>query len=342
MFGDFLALALRSDPEPRGEVSRHVQRPRGESARRPHSDGRRARLWPDPQPEPREAFRRAFRGCGTRPAWTHAHREIYQALAGFETPTLVIENKLLYRERCDAPLPPGYRCSSRAATFPTTILRPATSAGPHGRCFRRMSLFAERVAAGSPKRTKYPRELLFPLAVSPFDVHRSPVYRADRQITRRRGRHQGFDLASEVMPPPHRPIAEAIACTCAASPHEQCRFRARSLSSSACCRMLRCSTPRAWSCSMSEPFAVLVPQMNPNDEHRRPRPLARPVRRRVRAGQPLVTLETTKATFDVDAPRKVPAFYVHGRRRSSPWARRSLGSAKGCPPPVLAAPRVAC
>ena len=53
---------------------------------------------------------------------------------------------------------------------------------------------------------------------------------------------------------------------------------------------------------MSEAIAVRVPQMNPNDER------AIVVRwlvakgARVRAGQPLVTLETTKTTFDVDAP----------------------------------------
>jgi 2-oxoglutarate dehydrogenase E2 component (dihydrolipoamide succinyltransferase) len=62
---------------------------------------------------------------------------------------------------------------------------------------------------------------------------------------------------------------------------------------------------------MSEPFAVLVPQMNPNDEN------AVIVRwhvrsgERVMAGQPLVTLETTKAAFDVDAPQDGFAFYTH-------------------------------
>jgi 2-oxoglutarate dehydrogenase E2 component (dihydrolipoamide succinyltransferase) len=61
---------------------------------------------------------------------------------------------------------------------------------------------------------------------------------------------------------------------------------------------------------MSEPFVVLVPQINPNDEN------AVVVRwhvqsgERVTAGQPLVTLETTKATFDVDAPQEGFAFYV--------------------------------
>jgi pyruvate/2-oxoglutarate dehydrogenase complex dihydrolipoamide acyltransferase (E2) component len=62
---------------------------------------------------------------------------------------------------------------------------------------------------------------------------------------------------------------------------------------------------------MSEPVPVPVPQINPNDEH------AVIVRwhvskgARVRAGQPLVTLETTKTTFDVDSPADGYAFFEH-------------------------------
>ena len=62
---------------------------------------------------------------------------------------------------------------------------------------------------------------------------------------------------------------------------------------------------------MSEPIAVPVPQINPNDEH------AVVVRwlvakgAKVRAGQPLVTLETTKTTFDVDSPSDGYAFFEH-------------------------------
>jgi pyruvate/2-oxoglutarate dehydrogenase complex dihydrolipoamide acyltransferase (E2) component len=62
---------------------------------------------------------------------------------------------------------------------------------------------------------------------------------------------------------------------------------------------------------MSEPIAVPVPQINPNDEH------AIVVRwlvekgARVRAGQPIVTLETTKTAFDVDAPCDGYAFFEH-------------------------------
>ncbi|HUQ53043.1 MAG TPA: 2-oxo acid dehydrogenase subunit E2 [Gammaproteobacteria bacterium] len=62
---------------------------------------------------------------------------------------------------------------------------------------------------------------------------------------------------------------------------------------------------------MSEPVAVRVPQINPNDEH------AIVVRwhvdkgTHVHAGQSVVTLETTKTTFDVDAPQDGYLFFEH-------------------------------
>jgi 2-oxoglutarate dehydrogenase E2 component (dihydrolipoamide succinyltransferase) len=62
---------------------------------------------------------------------------------------------------------------------------------------------------------------------------------------------------------------------------------------------------------MSEPVAVRVPQINPNDEH------AIVVRwhvakgDRVHTGQTLVTLETTKTTFDVESPSDGYAFFEH-------------------------------
>jgi pyruvate/2-oxoglutarate dehydrogenase complex dihydrolipoamide acyltransferase (E2) component len=60
---------------------------------------------------------------------------------------------------------------------------------------------------------------------------------------------------------------------------------------------------------MSEPVAVLVPQINPNDEHAVVVQWHVAKGGRVRAGEPLVTMETTKTTFDVDSPSDGYAHY---------------------------------
>jgi pyruvate/2-oxoglutarate dehydrogenase complex dihydrolipoamide acyltransferase (E2) component len=62
---------------------------------------------------------------------------------------------------------------------------------------------------------------------------------------------------------------------------------------------------------MSEPIAVRVPQINPNDEHAVVVCWHVEKGARVRAGQALVTLETTKTTFDVDAPSDGYAFFEY-------------------------------
>jgi len=72
---------------------------------------------------------------------------------------------------------------------------------------------------------------------------------------------------------------------------------------------------------MSDPVVVTVPQINPNDEHAI---LVRWLVTKgawVRAGQPLVTLETTKTAFDVDAPCDGFAFFEH-----EPNAELAVGS----------------
>jgi 2-oxoglutarate dehydrogenase E2 component (dihydrolipoamide succinyltransferase) len=60
---------------------------------------------------------------------------------------------------------------------------------------------------------------------------------------------------------------------------------------------------------MSEPVAVLVPQINPNDEHAVVVQWHVAKGSRVRTGEPLVTMETTKTTFDVDSPSDGYAHY---------------------------------
>jgi pyruvate/2-oxoglutarate dehydrogenase complex dihydrolipoamide acyltransferase (E2) component len=55
---------------------------------------------------------------------------------------------------------------------------------------------------------------------------------------------------------------------------------------------------------MPEALPVLVPQMNPNDEHAVLVSWQVATGTHVTAAQPVATLETTKATFDVNAPRE--------------------------------------
>jgi pyruvate/2-oxoglutarate dehydrogenase complex dihydrolipoamide acyltransferase (E2) component len=60
---------------------------------------------------------------------------------------------------------------------------------------------------------------------------------------------------------------------------------------------------------MREPIEILVPQMNPNDEHAVLVCWHIDVGKSIRRGEPLATLETTKSTFDVEAPRDGYVFY---------------------------------
>src|SRR5262249_23154430 len=55
-------------------------------------------------------------------------RQMYRLLGQLESPLLMIENKLLYRERTDAPLPPGYENRVSGEGFQTTVLVPEPSA----------------------------------------------------------------------------------------------------------------------------------------------------------------------------------------------------------------------
>jgi pyruvate dehydrogenase E2 component (dihydrolipoamide acetyltransferase) len=60
---------------------------------------------------------------------------------------------------------------------------------------------------------------------------------------------------------------------------------------------------------MSEPVVVRVPQINPNDEHAVVVQWHVAKGARVSAGEALVTMETSKTTFDVYAPSDGFAFY---------------------------------
>ena len=124
---------------------------------------------------------------------------LYCALRDSTEPTLIIENKLLYRERADAELPAGYSATTTAEPFPTTMLRPETPADVTVVAFGRMSQLAEQVAAELVAE-EVALELLFPLSVSPLDVRavQESVSRTGKLVVIEEGAAH-FDLGSEVV-----------------------------------------------------------------------------------------------------------------------------------------------
>jgi pyruvate dehydrogenase E1 component beta subunit len=125
--------------------------------------------------------------------------ELYRAARDSVEPMLVIENKLLYRERADAALPPGYEAVETADPFPTTVLRPRQAPDVTVVAFGRMSLLAEQVAAELVAE-EIGLELVFPLSVSPLDARPvlDSVSRTGKLVVIEEGSAH-FDLASEVI-----------------------------------------------------------------------------------------------------------------------------------------------
>ena len=125
---------------------------------------------------------------------------LYRALHDIDDPVLMIENKLLYRERADAPLPPGYSLHETNASIPTTVLVPREAPDITVVAFGRMSILAERAAAALADQEEIVVELIFPLCVSPLniDIVRVSVARTGRLLVVEEGA-ESFDLASEVI-----------------------------------------------------------------------------------------------------------------------------------------------
>ena len=127
MFGDFLGLCfdqiLNHAAKFHGMYNRHVKNPL--VIRTPMGGGRGY------GPTHSQNIEKHFAGIpGVRVLVLHGRTRIeamYQALRRCRTPVLVIENKLLYRERGDAPLPGTCGCSKRATNFPRQCYAPRAS-----------------------------------------------------------------------------------------------------------------------------------------------------------------------------------------------------------------------
>jgi 2-oxoisovalerate dehydrogenase E1 component len=125
---------------------------------------------------------------------------MYRTLRDSSAPVLIIENKLLYRERGDAPLPGDHEILEIGDEFPATVLRPAGDPDITLVAFGRMSILAERAAARLRQEEELEVELIFPLEVSPLRLHAvlGSVARTGRLLVVEEGA-TGFDLGAEVI-----------------------------------------------------------------------------------------------------------------------------------------------
>jgi 2-oxoisovalerate dehydrogenase E1 component len=125
---------------------------------------------------------------------------LYRTLRDSKDPMLIIENKLLYRERGDAALPGAYAQLESGALFPCTTLRPAGQPDLTLVAFGRMSVLAERAAARLQEQEEIAIELVFPLEVSPFDPQPvlDSVAKTRKLLVVEEGA-AGFDLGAEVI-----------------------------------------------------------------------------------------------------------------------------------------------
>ena len=125
---------------------------------------------------------------------------MYAALRRFDGPVLIMENKLLYAARCDAPVPARFRLEENGALFPTTRLCPEGRPDLTVVVFGRLSVIAEKVICSLQEQEEISIELIMPLCVSPLDV--APVLESVKQTGKLLVIEEGaagFDLASEVI-----------------------------------------------------------------------------------------------------------------------------------------------
>ncbi len=200
MFGDFLTLCfdqiLNHAAKFRGMYNRQVETPL--VIRTPMGGGRGY------GPTHSQNIEKHFAGIpGLRVLVPHCRTRIgamYGQLRALREPVLVVENKLLYRERGDAPLPDGCRLLEAGAPFPDTLVRPAGEPDLTIVAFGRMSVLAEKAAARLQSEEEIAAELIFPLQLSPFDpavVLRS-VAKTGKLLVVEEGA-AGFDLGAEVI-----------------------------------------------------------------------------------------------------------------------------------------------
>ncbi len=200
MFGDFLTLCfdqiLNHAAKFRGMYNRQVENP--VVIRTPMGGGRGY------GPTHSQNLEKHFAGIpGIHVLVPHVRARIgamYGRLRELREPALVIENKLLYRERCDSPLPGDCGMLEAGGPFPDTILRPRGKPDLTIVAFGRMSVLAEAAAARLQAEEEVAAELIFPLQVSPFDPASvlESVARTGKLLVVEEGT-AAFDLGAEVI-----------------------------------------------------------------------------------------------------------------------------------------------
>ena len=126
--------------------------------------------------------------------------DLYQTLRRFNAPVLIIENKLLYRERCNSALPQSYEIFETSGKFPATLLRSEMGADITIVAFGRMGILAESVVARLAQEEEVLADLILPLQVWPFDssLVLASVNRTSKLLVIEEGA-AGFDLGGELI-----------------------------------------------------------------------------------------------------------------------------------------------
>jgi 2-oxoisovalerate dehydrogenase E1 component len=200
MFGDFLTLCfdqiLNHAAKFRGMYNRQVSLPL--IVRTPMGGGRGY------GPTHSQSLEKHFVGIpDVRVLMLHSRTDIarlYSSLRSSDLPTLLIENKLLYRLRGDAPLPVGFVAQETSGIFPSTVLSTTAPADITIVAFGRMSALAEQAAARLAANEEVYAEIIFPLEVSPLDsrVIVQSVSRTRKLLVVEEGA-SGFDLGGEAI-----------------------------------------------------------------------------------------------------------------------------------------------
>jgi 2-oxoisovalerate dehydrogenase E1 component len=130
---------------------------------------------------------------------THVARFYADLLGSVDSPSIVIENKLLYSRSASDDFPAGYALLETAGTFPTSMLRPNLKADITLVAIGGQSSVAEQAAARLRDEDELVCEILLPLRLYPLDT--GPILESLRRTKRlvivEEGT-RGYDLAAEL------------------------------------------------------------------------------------------------------------------------------------------------